>query len=265
MSYRMPSAGLAVLLLAPALASAQTPTLTCDNTWDGGEERFCEIREVTLPAGRSTIAIDGGPNGGIRVRGWDRNEIRLVMKVQAHASSESRAQELAQGVKVATDGPIRASGPDKGRHEWWSVSYEAFVPMRSDLDLETLNGGIRIADVHGRIRFSVTNGGVSLASLGGDVSGRSTNGGVHVDLAGSTWDGAGLDVQTTNGGATLSVPSGYSAHLETGTTNGGLKFDFPVTVQGRLNKRLSVDLGNGGPTIRVVTTNGGVTIKRPEI
>jgi hypothetical protein len=61
------------------------------------------------------------------------------------------------------------------------------------------------------------------------------------------------------------VPTGYSAHLETGTTNGSLRFDFPITVQGQLNRRLSVDLGDGGPTIRVVTTNGGVTIKRPEI
>jgi hypothetical protein len=259
------SGTVAVLVLAPGLVMAQAPTLTCDSPWDDGEDRYCEIRELTLPAGRSPIAIDAGANGGVRVHGWDRNEIRLVMRVQSHASSESRAREIAQGVRVATDRTIHATGPDRERREWWSVSYEAFVPTRSDLDLETLNGGIHIVDVQGRIRFSVTNGGVSLAGLGGDVSGRSTNGGVHVDLRGMTWDGPGLDVQTTTGGATISVPTGYSAHLETGTTNGSLRFDFPITVQGQLNRRLSVDLGDGGPTIRVVTTNGGVTIKRPEI
>jgi len=261
----MLSVSLAALLLTPALAVAQSPTLTCDDTWDNGEDRFCEIRELTVPLGSGPIAIDAGPNGGIRVHGWDRNEIRLIARVESHASSESRARELAGGVKVTTTGTIHATGPDHQRREWWSVSYEAFVPAKADLQLETTNGGIRIAEVNGRVRFSVTNGGVSLTGLGGDVSGRSTNGGIHLDLRGTTWNGTGVDVQTTNGGVTVSVPEGYAAHLETGTRNGSLRFDFPVTVQGQLNRRLSVDLGAGGPTIRAMTTNGSVTVKRLEI
>ena len=38
---------------------------------------------------------------------------------------------------------------------------------------------------------------------------------------------------------TLAVPADYSADLETGTVNGGIELDFPVTVQGRLGKRLA--------------------------
>ena len=60
----------------------------------------------------------------------------------------------------------------------------------------------------------------------------------------------------------LSLPEGYSAHLETGTVNGGLRTDFPITVQGRIGRTLSTDLGQGGPPIRVRTTNGGVSIER---
>jgi DUF4097 and DUF4098 domain-containing protein YvlB len=143
------------------------------------------------------------------------------------------------------------------------VTIEAFVPRRSDLDVETVNGGIRIDDVHGRIRFDATNGGVTLAGLGGDVQGRTTNGGIRLALDGDSWDGAGADVRATNGGIVLTVPEGYSANLETGTTNGGMQIDFPVTVQGRLNRRVELTLGNGGPPIRAVTTNGGVVIRRP--
>jgi hypothetical protein len=253
------------LLLVQVPLGAQTPTLTCDDAWDRDEERYCEIREVTLAAGRSPITIDGGPNGGVRVRAWDRNEIRLIARIEARAGSEARARELAAGVRLETADAIRGTGPTQGRREWWSVTFEAFVPRQSDLALETVNGGIRIAGVHGRIRFDVTNGGVSLAGLGGDVSGRSSNGGISVDLEGTTWDGTGLDVRTTNGGVQVSVPEGYSARFETGTTNGSLRFDFPVTVQGRLNRRVELDLGNGGPPIRVMTSNGSVTVRRPEI
>jgi hypothetical protein len=259
-------AGLGALLLAPALALAQTPTLTCDDRdGDGDGERFCEIKDFTLSARGGPITIDGGRNGGVRVHGWDRNEVRVFARVQARAQSEERAREIAEDVTIATSGTIEARGPNTRRREWWSVTFEAFVPNRSDLDLETLNGGIRIDGVHGRIRFDVTNGGVALVGLGGDVQGRTTNGGIRLSLGGTTWDGVGVDVRATNGGIVLTVPEGYSARLETGTTNGGLQFDFPVTVQGRLNRRVEMDLGNGGAPIKAVTVNGGVVVRRPTI
>jgi DUF4097 and DUF4098 domain-containing protein YvlB len=83
-----------------------------------------------------------------------------------------------------------------------------------------------------------------------------------VTLAGTRWDGEGLDVETTNGGIDVTVPEGYSARFETGTVNGGIDIDFPVTVQGRVGRRMTTTLGDGGPTIRAVTTNGGVKIRR---
>jgi len=119
------------------------------------------------------------------------------------------------------------------------------VPRQSDVQLESTNGGIRLADVAGRISF------------------RTTNGGVQVQLAGSEWRGQGLDVQTTNGGVTLTVPDDYKAVLETGTTNGRLRLDFPMTVQGDIKQRVSARLGRGGAPVRVTTTNGGVTVRRP--
>jgi DUF4097 and DUF4098 domain-containing protein YvlB len=83
-----------------------------------------------------------------------------------------------------------------------------------------------------------------------------------VRLAGTEWSGDGLDAQTTNGGVTLAVPEGYNAHLEASTVNGGMNIDFPITVQGNLRRRLSVDLGRGGKPIQVETTNGGVVVRR---
>ena len=63
-----------------------------------------------------------------------------------------------------------------------------------------------------------------------------------------------------NRDGTLYVPRGYNALLETGTTNGGMRVDFPITVRGSLNRHISTQLGSGGPTVRVITTNGGVRI-----
>jgi DUF4097 and DUF4098 domain-containing protein YvlB len=170
---------------------------------------------------------------------------------------------LAKQVRIETAGTkIHAVGPDNSRNQRWDVSYEVFVPRRSDLSLETQNGGIAISDVNGRIDFSALNGGVVLRRVGGNVHGSTTNGGLVVELTGDRWDGETLDVRTTNGGVKMSVPANYSARLETGTVNGSINVDFPVTVQGRLTKELAVNLGAGGATVRAMTTNGGVHIER---
>ena len=136
--------------------------------------------------------------------------------------------------------------------------------MRSNLSLKTNNGGISITDVNGQLQFSALNGGVSLKRIGGSVKGGTTNGGLSVVLSGDRWDGETLDVSTTNGGVSMYIPENYSAHLETGTANGHLSIDFPVTVQGNITKELAVNLGSGGATIRAMTTNGGVKIRRGE-
>src|SRR2546428_12861820 len=79
-------------------------------------------------------------------------------------------------------------------------------------------------------------------------------------MQGDHWDGAGLDVETHNGGVRLTLPATYSAELETGTTNGRISIDFPVTVQGRIDRHLTAPLGAGGPKGRPIPPHGGVAV-----
>jgi hypothetical protein len=236
----------------------------CDNRgWDNDDYRFCEVREQTLAAG--PLTVDAGKNGGIRVEGWDQSSIRVRAIVQAQARSESDARQLAAGVQVVTGaGRVSSTGPSTESRESWSVGYRINVPRQTDLDLNASNGGISITAVNGTIRFDTTNGGVRLSDLGGDVRGETRNGGLNVQLDGQRWEGAGLDVETTNGGVTLAIPDGYNADLVTGTANGGLRTEFPITVQGEIAGRrgLQTTLGSGGPPIKVRTTNGGLRISR---
>jgi DUF4097 and DUF4098 domain-containing protein YvlB len=85
-----------------------------------------------------------------------------------------------------------------------------------------------------------------------------------VHLSGTRWDGVGLDAEAHNGPVDLAIPERYNAKLETGTVNGPMDLAFPltVTVQGRLTQRIQSTLGEGGATVRVVTTNGPLTIRR---
>ncbi len=258
--------GLALALAAlpfPAALAAERGDWCREDGWND-RPSHCEVREVTLPAGPDAVAVDAAPNGGIDVEGWDRAQVRVLAKVTARADSEQEAQALASQVRIeTTGGTVRAEGPSTRSPRSWWVSYRLSVPEGVRLSLNTVNGGVSLRDVSGAIDLKTVNGGVRIDRAAGHVTGRTQNGGIDVRLEGSEWQGDGLDVQTSNGGVKLEIPEGYNAQLETGTVNGGMDLDFPVTVQGRVNKRINVTLGRGGAPIRAVTTNGGIRVRRP--
>jgi hypothetical protein len=264
---------LVLISLAAVTAFAQTKSLSCDNNNNGNDRqaRSCEMRAQTIAyGGRLTVA--GGTNGGVSIKGWDNASVLVRSKVESWAADDSSAKMMASQIHVDwSAGQVKASGPETERNQHgdsnqgWSVSYEVFVPRNADLALKTHNGGISISDVRGTIQFEALNGGVNLKNLAGDVEGTTKNGGVNVTLAGTRWDGTKLDARTTNGGVNISMPSGYNAHLETATVNGRVNADFDMTVRGNLterSKQMSTDIGAGGPTIHIETTNGGVNVKK---
>ncbi len=233
----------------------------CQHAWRD-DEQFCETRDITVPASAS-FTVDGRDNGSVTVHGWDKPGIQVTAMIQAHAETEADARDLAKQVTISTsNGELRADGPDNRRRTSWAVSYEVWVPKHTALELRARNGGISVDAVDSRMELETTNGGLSLSDVAGDVHGTTVNGGVTAELAGDKWSGAGLDLRTSNGGVRLYIPENYSAQLETGTVNGGMDIGFPITVQGSFGRRLTTQLGSGGPTIRATTTNGGVSIRR---
>lgn len=255
----VPLAVVIAVLLFPVVAAADWEDcegFERDGDW-GRKGRYCELREIELAA-LPGLAVDAGRNGGIRVTAWDKAEIRVEARIHVWDESEKKAGEIAASIQIVErSGTISAEG---AADESWSVSYRIRAPRLTDLDLEAHNGGIAVAGMEGVLKMQTHNGGLSLSALAGDVEARTQNGGVDVELAGGFWDGEGLDVETRNGGVKLEIPEGYSAELETGTVNGRIRVDFPVTVQGQIGRELHAMLGAGGAPVRVRTTNGSVSV-----
>jgi DUF4097 and DUF4098 domain-containing protein YvlB len=237
----------------------------CDESRSGSGPRrsasYCEIREATLSR-QQKIDVDAGANGGIAVRGWDSADVHVRARISAYAPTDAEARAIVGQVTLTTaGGRIRADGPEMQRDASWSASFEVLAPRNISLMLNARNGGLSLGDFVGTVDMRTVNGGVAVKDAAGDIRGRTQNGGVTADLSGETWNGRGLDLETQNGGVSLIVPANYSAELETGTVNGGIRMDIPVTVRGNLSRQIRARLGAGGPPIRVVTTNGGVNVR----
>ena len=234
---------------------------------DSNRAVHCEVRETRLSA-RGTLRVDGEETGGVTVRAHQGSGIIVRARIQTHARDEDAARQLAQGIRVSTDGTIRATGPETtGRNRGWSVGYEILVPARTNLEVETHNGPIAVERVTGTMNLRALNGPINLRELGGDVTARATNGPINVTLAGRRWSGEGLDAETVNGPVNVRLPRGYAARIVSSTVHGPINAPRGIRPEregrNRWNPggRIDAEINGGGPTIRAVTTNGPVSIE----
>jgi hypothetical protein len=255
-------AGLVSLFLVPVALAQSFTTGPCDASQNRNgflENRTCEDRRTTLPVQNGRVAVEG-TNGGIEVIGEDRNDIALEAQVVAQAPTRDQVASILHDVHVITDGTIHAEGPHLAVGNW-SVNFKLRVPRHIAAQLETVNGGVSLSALDGDVRAQTRNGGLSLSNLGGDIQATTVNGGVHVALEGDTWHGAGLVAKSVNGGVHITVPANYSAHLIASTVNGGAHIGLPFSGD-TTHSRTHFDgnLGHGGPTLRVETSNGGISV-----
>jgi DUF4097 and DUF4098 domain-containing protein YvlB len=227
-----------------------------------GRRTVAEPRQQVI-AQASMDKVAASPNGSVIIHGSNRSDVLVKACINATAPSEDEARQLASQVQIVRGpGEIEPDGPRGNHDHHWSVSYEIWLPTRSSLKVSTVNGGIHLEHVEGNINVSNVNGGLHLDSLAGEVSASTVNGGITVELAGSKWEGTGLEVSTTNGGVRFDVPNGYAANVEASTVNGGVHCDFPISLEGSISRHLSFKLGGGGPEIRTSTVNGAIRFSK---
>src|SRR3954463_3583940 len=74
-------------------------SLQCrDSNGDDRLVNHCEIKEQTVGAG-GAITVDGKQNGGISIKGWERNEVLVRAKIETRAPTQAEADMLAQQVR----------------------------------------------------------------------------------------------------------------------------------------------------------------------
>ena len=264
----------ALIVVAALISPSQAMAQRDDSDWaedcrrDGGDRRgrteaYCEVREMRVRAPSGTISMEGLRNGGVYVTGWNHDSLVVRTRIRVTARSQSDARDIARQVRTVLRGStVEVEGPRSNDDEQWSASLITMVPKRTDLRVETSNGPITVEQVNGDMSLRTSNGPMTLRDLAGSVRARTTNGPLTISLAGTRWDGSGLEARTTNGPLTISVPDDYNARLEAGTTNGPVNLGFPITVVGRITRDIATDLGKGGVTLRATTSNGPLTIRR---
>jgi DUF4097 and DUF4098 domain-containing protein YvlB len=172
-------------------------------------------------------------SGSIRVRGWDRNAVRVV-------ASESRRDEVrVQGGEAALSiSTVSRSGVPA------PLDYEITVPLRAALDIVGTYTEIGVEGVRGSVSATTVQGAVTLRGGDGVISLKSVEGSVTVDGATGRIEvngvNKGITLRNVNGDIAAETVNGSivldgieSADVEAETVNGGVTYVGTIRDRGR--------------------------------
>lgn len=264
-TLRLLMAGAALTLYASA-----TPAQERDDSfkWTGGIEagRTVYVRNLN-----GAIRVESATGATAEVRAekkWRRGDPKDV-KITAEKTARGDILVCAiwegRNTRCDEDG-YRSSGDRDG---WWgrrdndvSVQFTIYLPKGVKLDASTVNGGLEISGATAQVLAKTVNGSVDASSTSGPVNAKTVNGSIRVRAG--TMGNADVEYETVNGSITLELPEGLNADFEARTVNGSvISEDFPITIQGRIDRRrIEGKIGKGGPELRVTTVNGSIRLRR---
>jgi len=256
-------------VLAACASSANAQERDDSFKWTGGIEAG---RTVYVRNMNGAIRVESGSGTTAEVRAekrWRRGDPKDVTITAAKtARGDILVCAIWEGRQTRCDEDGYSS---RGGDSWWrgdrdrndvSVEFTILLPNGVKLDASTVNGGLGIAGATAPVKARTVNGSIDAASTSGPVSARTVNGGIRV-RAGTIGDGP-VEYSTVNGSITLELPEGLNADIEMRTVNGSITSeDFPITVQGRIDRRrLEGKIGKGGPELSVSTVNGSIRLRK---
>ena len=197
-------------------------------------------------------------NGTIDVTAWERNEVRI------QAVKKARSVEKLEQIEIVVDSAgdrveIETELPNNGDA---SVDYQITAPAGAQVEVDTVNGRVRIQGIHGAVSAQSVNGAIDAEGLVGSTSIRTVNGAVVARYAKAPAGGE-HKFKAVNGAIAVYLPSSPDAAFEAKTVNGSIKNDFGLEVtKPRFgpNSSLAGTLGSGAGEFSFSTVNGSIKI-----
>ncbi len=250
---------------APARAQGEKRTVfaPADFRWQGSLKagQTLEVINTNGEIGANRASGDAARVEGILSGGDDDHSLFIEVV------------EYPDGVTVCAvysrdkaPGRCHRGGVSSESGDWWhgrraKINFDVQVPRGVRLNALNTNGRIHCRNLDSVVNAATTNGDVEV-STSEWASAKTTNGGVRVSMGNAKWSGE-LELRTTNGSVDVTLPASAEFNVDAATTNGGIRTDFPITVQGRFGpKSLSGTVGGGGRALKVATTNGGIELRK---
>jgi DUF4097 and DUF4098 domain-containing protein YvlB len=219
--------------------------------------------------------------GSIRIRGWDRNAVRIVagesrrdeVRVQGRDAALVISTVSRSGVPAPLDYeisvPVRASLDIGGtytdiaiegvRGSVSATTVQGEVTLRGGdgvISLKSVEGAVTVQDAAGRIEVNGVNKGLTLRNVNGDIAAETVNGSILLDGI----DSDDVEAETVNGRVTYEGTIKDRGRYRFGSHSGSIIVSIPeranatiaaVTYQGTFSSRFEL------PNVAADASSGG--------
>lgn len=128
-----------------------------------------------------------------------------------------------------------------------------------ELTLETSGGDIVCDELDGDTRVETSGGNINISKAGGPMRASTSGGDVRVELR----DNKGIDLSTSGGNVTLTLPKSATGLINAETSGGEVSCDFPFS--GKMQEgSLEGTINGGGERIHLESSGGDIVIHSVE-
>lgn len=214
-----------------------------------------------------------GLNGRVKLEGDASGKVLLVAEI--HATGRPAREALERGLidtslqgqtleirektlsrKVIEIVPFFNTGQLR-------VDYLLRVPETTDVSVTTSAGTIESRGVSGFLNLETINGAIRVETARAQLEAKTVNGAIRAIF---TEEFRGAQLRTVNGSIKLTVPPGSSIDAQVDQVNGAFQTNIPVHVSSMPgNGGLTGTVEGGEFPLEVSTVNGSVTLERREL
>jgi len=226
-------------------------------TTTGNDTTF--VKTFDLAPG-STFGIKN-VNGSVTVEAWDKPQAQVIV-IKRGTDSDRKAAQVY--FKKQEDGLWLRTAYPRGSNNKSDVIYQIKLPRSMEtVDLNTVNGSIKLSDVTGEITAQTVNGLVDLANVSGVKRASSVN--VNIEAVLKQAGSEPMEFKNVNGNIDLQITGDLDAEFEAASVRGIISIDdaFGVTFQKQVvGQKASGQIGAGGESLKITTVNGSIKLSK---
>lgn len=147
-----------------------------------------------------------------------------------------------------------------------SVSGDVSVTgVTGDLTAKTVSGETTVNNVSGTVNATSVSGEVRVGKVEGTVSAKSTSGDVEVEILSLEGSAGAMEFSSVSGDVRVKLPGNLDAEVKLSTMSGGLKTDFPLTIEESkygTGRKANGRIGSGSRNLKISTISGDVSLLR---
>ena len=252
---------------------------------------FVALAGVTASAQDFQRSFNLGAGGSVNVRNISGDVIvnghdGQAIIVTAIKSGRDRDKVNIEDRSTGNAVDVRVDYPDRCDNCDVDVRFEVKVPrsiaykfnsfssvsgnvsvtgVTGDLNAKTISGETTVNNVNGSVNASSVSGDVHVGKVEGTVSAKSTSGDVEVEILSLEGAAASMEFSSVSGDVLVKLPGNLDADVKLSTMSGGLKTDFPLTIEESkygTGRKANGKIGNGSRVLKISTLSGDVCLLR---